>query len=515
MPGNMRQHAISASSKLMMSAILAAVAFVVLVAVCRLRNCTCSTRWIDSIVLNDTRTGHMVVNAVTGALYVDAPDSMDIAVFDAAHWDRGPLARVPTEGYIGGLALDEVANKLYVVQGFAGRVRVIDGATHAYHDFAVPDLVNAMSAVAVDPTRKRLFVARADNHDIAVFDTTTEAFVASIDEGCCASTSIVLAVDPSTGYLYVLNQTPPQVTVFDAEQRKIAVVAVGDVPAFIALDPTARRAYVTNSTSLYISVIDIAPGHPRAFHVIEDIKMREHPTHIAIDATARRAYVTNNGTDTMAIIDLDRSRWVEDIELGYQPLFIALDPATSRLVASADISKVEVIQGCRAPGWSWDAVRDRPTAAIATPPPLRDPTAVAQRRLSVRCNRMFRIRTQCSEGSGVYEAKLAHAEVESAGARVADGGAAGQICGVDADYVETDLAAAGLYYSVPVIELGASTPVVWTFHSASRTFGGKTPPPGTAVTRVETPPEAPWAEALWYLSRYKTKQAPEAVAGCE
>ncbi len=502
---------------ILVSSLLAVLGFVLLTAVCRMRDCTCTPRVTDTISFRDTTTGPLAVNAVTGLLYAVEHSAFEIAVFDVDDLDHGPLFRVPTLGYqpTGAVAVDEIANKVYAVQGFAQSVRVIDGKTHRYHDIEVPDVVNALSASAVDPERRRLYIARADNHDVAIFDTVSEKFLGALDDGCCPHTNIVLAVDVQTGMLYVLNSEPPRVTVFDPDRRKVAEVTVGDSPTFIALDPPARRAYVANGGSRFVSVIDVAPGHPRSFTVVDNIEMRESPSQIAIDSAAGRAYVSNGTASSLAIIDLARSRWVKDIEVGFQPSLMALDPVSSRLFVTADFSQVSVVQGCPAPRRPWQAVPARPPVAIATPPPLVEPTAVAERRRFVRCNRMFRIRTNCTDGPEVHEARLATAAVEAAGARVVDGGAAGKICGVDPDDVEVDLAAAGFYYSVPVLEPGADAPVVWTFHSTSRTFAIKDPPTAPALTRVAAPPGPPWQEALWYLSRYKTGLAPEAVAGCE
>ncbi len=510
----MIQRAVPASGKLIVSILMAVLAFILVAAVCRIRDCTCNPRLVDTIKFRYTTSGLLAVNAITGLLYADEANAMAIAVFDAAHLDRGPLARVPTEGYVSGIAVDERANRVYVVQGFAHRIRVIEGATHIHHDIEVPDLVNAMTSIGVDAERHRLYVARVDNHDIAVFDTTTEKFLGAIDQGCCSFTNIVLAVDPPTGLLYVLNSEPSRVTVFDPDRRKIAEIAVGDSPTTIALDSPARRAYVTNGRSRFVSVIDTAPGQPRSFQVIDDIELQENPSYIAVDSAARRAYVNHNGTDLLSIVDLESNRFLGHVQIGFSPGVMAVDPVTARVFSTVDVSNVAVVQGCRAPRWPWQTVPARAPAAIATPPPS-EPTAVAKHRLDVRCGRMYRIRTRCSEGPKVSETRLAHATVEAAGARLVDGGAAGQYCGAESDDPEADLAAAGFFYSVPVVEPGADVPAVWTFHATSRTFGDKPPPPDATVSQVTAPPETPWQEAWWYLSRYKTGLAPEAVAGCE
>lgn len=509
----MLQRANLLGRKYLLVVLLAGVTFSAATAVCVARDCICVIRQVDTIEFPNSRAGLVAVNPTTGLLYVSVDDALEIAVFDTAHLDTGPLARVPTEGYHGGIAVDDRTNRIYVVQSFAQRVRVIDGVTHAYHDIEVPGLVNAMSAVAVDPERRRLYVARADNLDIAVFDTATEAFLGTIGQGCCPSGNIDLALDRVTGLLFVMNAKPGQVSVFQGGGRRVAEIPVGDGPADIALDPEARRTYVTKPDSLSVSVIDMAPESPTAFTVVGNIPMRNNPSAIAIDSGARRAYVTNTTIDTLSIIDLSAARHVQELRIGFQPQSIALDPVTAHAYASLSDGHVAVVQGCPAPRRAEEAARRSAPVAVAAPSVRPDATAEAERRLFVRCNRMFRIRTQCAEGPDVHEAPLAQATIEASGARVLDGGSAGQFCGVPPDYHEADLVAAGFYYSVPVVEPGANTPTVWTFHSTTRTLGQHPVPADTVITRVTAPPATPWQEALWYLSRYQTGLAPE--AGCD
>jgi len=507
---------LATGTKYLAAALLTLLLFAGLTAVCIARDCTCVIRRVDGIDFSDTRVSRLAVNPTTGLLYVSADDDMEITVYDTARLEAGPLARVPTDGYHGGLAVDDRANKIYVVQSFARRVRVIDGATHTYHDLAVPGLINAMGSVAVDPRRQRLYVFRSDNLDIAVFDSATEAFVGAIGEGCCSSPGVYLAVNPVSGLLLAVESASKQVMAFDEGGRKVATIPVGDVPAGITIDVEAQRAYVANSDSRSVSVIDVAPERHTAFNVVDKIILLDHPTDLAVDPAARRVYSIDNLARKLSVIDLSGpsvGRHVKDLELGDDPGFIALDPVTSRGYVSLG-ANVAVVQGCPAPRRAEAAERHAAVAtaqaAAATAPP--DPTAAARRRAFVRCNRMFRIRTNCITGPDVQESALARATIEASGARVADEGSAGQFCGVAPDNAEPYLAAAGLYYSVPVLAPGASTPAVWTFHSTTRTIGQATVPTGAALARVTEPPSDVWQEALWYLSRC---QAGAAEACCE
>jgi len=202
-----------------------------------------------------------------------------------------------------------------------------------------------------------------------------------------------------------------------------------------------------------------------------------------------------------------------DVTVGYQPGPIAVERVTARVFTALGNQGLAIVQGCPTPrrglaGFLDPSSRPSPPReprVVATPADRSNPTEAAERRAYVRGERMFVNRTQCLDGVTTHEATLAVKEVEGAGATVVDGGAAGQFCGVGPDFPQPDMASAGYFFSVPVIEPGADTPTVWTFESATRTMLTTERAEGMRVTRAIEAPETPWRESLWWLSRCKTR----------
>jgi len=483
--------------------------------------CTCTPQIVDTYMHPYSRSGALAVNSTTGLLYSSADDAMAVAVFDVDHVMNGPLFSVPTEGYLTSVALDETTNKLYFVQGFSKSVRVIDGATHDHHDIAVRDVKNALGSTVVDPVRHRLYVVRSDDFDIAVFDTVSERSIGAVGKGCCSTPDIRLAVDTTTGLLFVLDTAEGRLSAFSAEDpddRSLAVIDVGGVSTRMVVDSARSRAYISQDEPQQLVVVDVDPSSPTAFSMIAQIVLRDRPGEIAIDPASHLAYVSNTHTDTLSLIDLAANRWIMDTPIGYQPSVMAVDPTTARVYVALNIQGVGIVQGCPAvhrglagsPRPSSQPASGRGPRVVTTPVDHGKLPEAAARLDYVRCERMFRIRTNCVEGPATHEGAMATADIEASGARVVDRGAAGQYCGVAPDNVERDLAAAGFYYSVPVVEAGAAEPSVWTFASATRTMLAEEATRTLRVARVEAAPESPWREALWWLSRCKTRALGEA-----
>jgi YVTN family beta-propeller protein len=72
-----------------------------------------------------------------------------------------------------------------------------------------------------------------------------------------------VAVDPTTGNVYVTNEGDDTVSAIDeATDTVTATIAVGGEPIAVAVDPTTHTAYVTNETANTVSVIS-ADGDPQ------------------------------------------------------------------------------------------------------------------------------------------------------------------------------------------------------------------------------------------------------------
>ncbi|MEV4329143.1 YncE family protein, partial [Streptomyces sp. NPDC049597] len=124
-----------------------------------------------------------------------------------------------------------------------------------------------------------------------------------------------------------------------ATNTVITTVPVGDAPTEVAVTPDGTRAYVVNSDSDNVSVIDTATNT-----VITTVPVGDAPTEVAVTPDGTRAYVTNSGSDNVSVIDTATNTVVDTVTVGDAPSGIAVTPDGSRVyVANFDSNDVSVI----------------------------------------------------------------------------------------------------------------------------------------------------------------------------
>jgi uncharacterized protein (TIGR02145 family) len=89
----------------------------------------------------------------------------------------------------------------------------------------------------------------------------------------------------------------------------------------VTLDITAATAYVTNSGSNTVSVIDVATLTTKA-----TINVGEYPLMIDMNPGGTRLYVTNFRSHTVSVIDAGTNAVVKTINVGYNPYGIKVSP---------------------------------------------------------------------------------------------------------------------------------------------------------------------------------------------
>src|SRR5438132_1091423 len=79
----------------------------------------------------------------------------------------------------------------------------------------------------------------------------------------------------------------------------------------------ASRAYITNSSSNDVSVIDTDTNQ-----VIATVKVGLTPAYVAITPDGSRAYVTNGGSGTVSVINTISNKVIATIPVGISPFWI-------------------------------------------------------------------------------------------------------------------------------------------------------------------------------------------------
>jgi YVTN family beta-propeller protein len=113
--------------------------------------------------------------------------------------------------------------------------------------------------VAVDPTTHTVYVANGGAGTVSVIDGASGAVTGTITVG---SGPDAVAVDPTFHTAYVVNLAGDVSVIDEATGTVTATVPVGAYPSGVAVDPTFHTAYVTNAGNGTVSVISVSRPTP-------------------------------------------------------------------------------------------------------------------------------------------------------------------------------------------------------------------------------------------------------------
>jgi len=143
-----------------------------------------------------------------------------------------------------------------------------------------------------------------------------------------ATNSQPLALDGNGTLLAVANPDNNSVTFFDVtadRNRRLREVTVGREPNGVALNPLGTRAYVSNTVSGTVSVLNVGRNTPNVARVAVDIKVGTEPYGIALTPNGTKLYVANRSSNTVSVIDTRTNRVLKTIEgVGFNPTGIAI-----------------------------------------------------------------------------------------------------------------------------------------------------------------------------------------------
>jgi YVTN family beta-propeller protein len=166
-----------------------------------------------------------------------------------------------------------------------------------------------------------------------------------------------VAVDPTTGNVYVANSNTDTVSVIDEATSIVTnTITVGNGPLGVAVDPTRGEVYVTNDGAASVSVIDESTGT-----VTNTIAVGAQPYGVAVDPTTGNVYVANLASGTVSVISESTDTVTDTITVGLQPIAIAVDPTTGNVYVATHYNTVWVIDA------STDTITNTITVGNASP----------------------------------------------------------------------------------------------------------------------------------------------------
>ena len=181
--------------------------------------------------------------------------------------------------------------------------------------------------------------------------------IATVNAGSDPS---AIAVNATTNRVYVANESSNDVTVIDGVSNTVvATVKVGLRPQYIAVSAATNRVFVSNGGDATLSVIDGATLAVKTLDI-------GGTGPIAINERRNQVYVVRLGNnDEVTIVDGARLTWYTAATDSYVPRDLALDEAADRLYvahyASGDVRSIDLASTSDFPPTVSIGVWSRPT----------------------------------------------------------------------------------------------------------------------------------------------------------
>ncbi len=247
------------------------------------------------------------------------------------------------------VAVNAATNQVYV-SSLAGVV-AIDGAVDLIR-LAIP-VGDAPKGVAVDEVANRIYVAVGTDPlqrgpGLVPIDGSKD-LVTTGDIVLLPAPGMGVAFNPNDGFVYVVIPALQAVDVIDPKPGSARFVhrieGLGKGTYGVAVDTRANRLYVTNRDDNNVSVIDISAPDPRDFREIARLPVGPRPEAIGVDADRGVAYVANSGANTVSLIDGGKLTVFATLVVGPVPKAAVVDAQTGRVYVPSQIDDlVRVIQ---------------------------------------------------------------------------------------------------------------------------------------------------------------------------
>lgn len=295
--------------------------------------------------------GHLPTGVAAGntTAYVANAGSNSVSVVDLASSPASLAGTISVGKYPVAVALSPDGSALYVADYKAGKVSIVNTAA---------DAVARTVTVGKEPdgiiqVGGSVYVSNFKSGTISVIDPTTGAVSSTIKLTGTKPAPSGLAASADGHELYVddaRNGTTDVVSLQDAPPAVVGSVAVGSVPAYLALDGTTGyvAAPATGTSPGSIAVVDLS--QPTAPTKTASITVGSHPYGVATVPSLNDVLATNSGGSTLSVIDTTSDTVVQTVTVGKTPDAVAVTPdQTTALVANEASNSVSLLHINQAP----------------------------------------------------------------------------------------------------------------------------------------------------------------------
>jgi YVTN family beta-propeller protein len=220
-----------------------------------------------------------------------------------------------------GVAISPDGSKAWVIDfGFQNGpgISIIDTATNTVTTTITAGL-GAPFAAAFSPDGSRAYVTDLGLGKVLVFDTATNAIVASPS----VVFATALAVTPDGSHLYVTSEITSGFSVIDTSTNSVVAgpITTGPTADGVVITPDGSKAFVVNDGNATVSVVDTATNT-----VTATIGVGSCPANAAFSPDGSKLFVTNFCSGSVSVIDPTTNLVVATITSLSEPLGVGFQP---------------------------------------------------------------------------------------------------------------------------------------------------------------------------------------------
>jgi YVTN family beta-propeller protein len=266
-------------------------------------------------ILYDPYNGLVYVAECGNQITVINPTTM--SVVDTIDVSGGPIR----------MALDPTNHLIYVTLSSSNQVAVLNPSTNAIVDY----IPVGSSPIGIIYAEGLIYVANSGETTISVINPNTDQVINTIST---SGIPIRLAFDPVNGMIYAT--TSNGVAVINPKTDSQVTTISLPFSLGVAVDPSTGYVYVAVASSDYVAVIN-----PSTNTVVNEIVTGSSPTNIKIGGNLM--FVVNRGSDTLTIVNLTDDDVVANIPVGNYPQGDCI-VGNSIYVANSKSSSISIIR---------------------------------------------------------------------------------------------------------------------------------------------------------------------------
>ena len=237
----------------------------------------------------------VAVDGISGRIYVADTSNETVQVFDSAWNHVRNLPGAPSLHY--GVAVDAATGDVYVV-GQSGSIRIFDPDGNPVNTISggFLDPFDTPSGVAVDGSTGYIYVADTYNDRISILDSARDR-VGDFRDSFSRPSGV--AVDSSSGWMFVADTDNDRVRAYDPGRSSgHDLPGPFSRPSGVAVDSSSGRIYVADTDNHRVRVFD-----PSLDPVANFTGPFKQPYGVAVDGTSGRVYVADTHNHSIQAFD--------------------------------------------------------------------------------------------------------------------------------------------------------------------------------------------------------------------